>query len=91
MIKAIKRTLLNKRIDLDTKEERLIAEIASKTNIDEAAYYAKNLRPKNAKYKYGFSTYLLLLEEVNRQILNGCRDRTSKETVLANARIKVLT
>ena len=88
----VKNYLTSNVIDNQTVEvDRLLTEIAQITNLEEADYYAKNLKPKNAMYKYDNSTYLMLLEEVKKQILNGCRDRTSKETVLANARIKVLT
>lgn len=69
----------------------LLNEIATLTSQEEANYYKKHLHPKNAMHKYGNSTYIALLEEVKHQILIGCRSRTSKETVLANARIKVLT
>lgn len=73
------------------KKDTLLNEIATLTSREEARYYEKQLHPENAMYKYGYSTYIALLEEVKHQILNGCRSRTSKETVLANARIKVLT
>lgn len=74
-------------IDID----KTLVEIEMLVGKAEADYYAKQLHPMNAKYQYGSSTYLALLVEVKNQIVNGCRSRTSKETVLANARIKVLT
>ena len=87
----VKNYLTSNVIDKQTVEaDRLLTDIAKMTNREEADYYAKNLNPKNAMYRYDNSTYLMLLEEVKKQIFNGCRDRTSKETVLANARIKVL-
>ena len=91
--KSILKNIFNRVPDTEMAADidKALVEIEMLVGKAETDYYAKALHPKNAMYHYGSVTYLALLEEVKRQILNGCRERTSKETVLANARIKVLT
>lgn len=91
--KLIMNSLVGSNPDMETTKDidKTLVEIEMLVGKAETDYYAKNLHPKNAFYQYGSSTYLELLVEVKHQIVNGCRSRTSKETVLANARIKVLT
>lgn len=91
--KSILKNIINRTADTETivDIEKTLVEIEMLVGKAETDYYAKQLHPKNAMYHYGSSTYLALLVEVKHQIVNGCRERTSKETVLANARIKVLT
>lgn len=55
-----------------------------------AKFYEQSLLPGRGG-SYSYDTYILLLEEVKKQIANGAHKRTNREAILATARVKVLT